>query len=115
MTDATMERSSLGMDANLAAVLSYVFGIISGVLVFLLEKHSRLVRFHAMQSILFSGTLFIASLVAGILPGIGDLLKLVIGLGGIVLWIVLMVQAYQGRLFKLPVLGDIAERNATIR
>src|SRR6185369_15280 len=49
-------KSSTGLDENLAALLSYVFGWISGLIFFLIEKESRLVRFHAMQSVLLSGT-----------------------------------------------------------
>lgn len=112
MTTATTERSSLGMDANLAATLSYVFGILSGLIVFLVEKQSRFVKFHAMQSILFSATLFVASLIAGMLPVIGGVASLLLGLGGLIVWALLMIKAFQGATFKLPVLGDLAERNA---
>ena len=108
------ERSSLGMDGTLAAALSYVFGIISGLLFFLLEKRSRFVRFHALQSVLFSVALFACSMVSGFMPLIGPLLAVVCTLGGLILWIVLMVKAYQGELFKLPALGDIAEKNAAL-
>ena len=47
-------KSSTGLDENIAALLSYVFGWISGLIFFLIEKDSRLVRFHAMQSLLFN-------------------------------------------------------------
>ena len=109
-----MEKSSTGMDANLAAVLSYVFGIVSGLIFFLVEKQSRLVKFHAMQAILFSGALFIASIVTRVIPVLGAILGLLLGLAGVVIWIVLMIKAYHGEFYKLPVLGDIAERNAAV-
>jgi uncharacterized membrane protein len=47
-------KSSTGLDENIAALLSYVFGWVSGLIFFLMEKDSRLVRFHAMQSILLN-------------------------------------------------------------
>src|SRR5215213_8757760 len=47
-------KSSTGLDENVAALLSYIFGWVSGLIFFLIEKDSRLVRFHAMQSILFN-------------------------------------------------------------
>src|SRR5215208_7905053 len=47
-------KSSTGLDENIAALLSYVFGWISGLIFFLIEKESRLVRFHAMQSLLLN-------------------------------------------------------------
>ena len=108
------EKSSTGMDANLAAVLSYVFGIVSGLIFFLIEKRSRLVKFHAMQAILFSGALFIASIVTRIIPVLGAVLGLLVGVAGVVVWILLMVKAYQGDFWKLPVLGDVAEKNAQL-
>src|SRR5215207_10079324 len=49
-------KSSTGLDENVAALLSYVFGWVSGLIFFLIEKESRLVRFHAMQSLLISAT-----------------------------------------------------------
>ena len=47
-------KSSTGLDENVAALLSYIFGWVSGLIFFLIEKDSRLVRFHAMQSILLN-------------------------------------------------------------
>ena len=55
-------KSSTGLDENLAALLSYVFGWVSGLIFFLIEKDSRLVRFHAMQSILLN----VAALILGV-------------------------------------------------
>ena len=103
------ERSSLGMEANVAALLSYVLGIVSGLIFFLLEKRSAFVRFHAMQAILFSAALFVLSLVVSF----SSLLSLLVSLAGVILWIILMVKAYRGEQWKLPVLGDVAERRAT--
>src|SRR5204863_4714315 len=55
-------KSSTGLDENVAALLSYIFGWVSGLIFFLIEKDSRLVRFHAMQSILLN----VAAVVIGI-------------------------------------------------
>jgi len=57
----TATKSSTGLDENIAALLSYVFGWVSGLIFFLIEKDSRLVRFHAMQSILLSAAAFVMS------------------------------------------------------
>src|SRR5690242_21642620 len=59
---ATVAKSSTGLDENVAALLSYIFGWVSGLIFFLIEKDSRLVRFHAMQSILLN----IVALVLGV-------------------------------------------------
>ena len=110
MTAVTTEKSSTGLDANVAAMLSYVCGVITGLIFFLIEKQSPYVRFHAMQSMLLSVAFFVLSIVSGWLPVLG----LIVTLAGLVLWIVLMVKAYHGERWKLPMIGDLAERNAAL-
>jgi uncharacterized membrane protein len=76
---------------------------------FLLERESRFVRFHAMQSILFFGILNILEEVFSPLPffgPIGGALGLVVFIG----WIVMMVKAGRGQYYKLPLFGDLADR-----
>ena len=129
---ATVGKSSTGLDENLAALLSYVFGWISGLIFFLIEKDSRLVRFHAMQSILLGAAAIVifivfwivavvSSLVAGyissILGGIVWIVMMlvggVLGLGIFVAAIISLIKAYQGQYFKLPVIGNYAEKFST--
>ncbi len=116
------ELTSLGMRTRTAGWLCYLFGWVTGLIFFLLEKQNRFVRFHAMQSILFFGgmsilegivrffeTLFSYSL----LPVFGfGAITGVLGIITFVCWIVLMVQASKGRYYKLPVIGDYAEKIA---
>ena len=99
-----------GMSPNLAAALSYVLGAITGVLFYLISK-DKFVRFHAIQSIITSLALWAVSLVLGILPGLSALSPL-ISLASFALFIFLIVKAYRGEKFKLPVAGDLAEKNA---
>jgi uncharacterized membrane protein len=122
-------KSSTGLDENIAALLAYIFGWVSGLIFFLIEKDSKLVRFHAMQSILFNvgvGVLcivlwiitFVLVLIASQLAGaLGTLVGLlatlfwVVVLGGLLIaWILCLVRAYQGKFFKLPFIGDLAEK-----
>jgi uncharacterized membrane protein len=103
------DRTSLGMRARTAGLLCYLFGWVTGLVFFLLERESRFVRFHAMQSILFFGTLSILEEVFSHLPFFGPLggaLGLVMFIG----WIVLMVKANRGQYYKLPLFGDLADR-----
>jgi len=93
-------------------LLCYVFGWITGLIFLLTEKENKFVKFHALQSIFFS----IASFVLGILgmvlafiPVIGQLLSPAVGLAVFVLWIILMIKAYKKEMYKLPVIGDMAE------
>jgi uncharacterized membrane protein len=112
MADKDLGKTSLGMKADLAALLSYAVGLVTGVLFFLLEKENKYVRFHAMQSILTFGFFLALNIVLGFIPVVGWSLMPLVGILQLVVWILLMVKAYQGETFKLPVVGDMAEKNA---
>ena len=105
-------KTSLGMEANVAALLSYLLGFITGIIFYVLEKENKFVRFHAMQSILVFGSLFVLAIVIGIMPFMGRALVNIIWILDIILWVILMVKAYKGEYFKLPIAGDIAEKNS---
>ena len=105
-------KSALGMEANIAALLSYLLGFISGIIFYALEKENKFVRFHAMQSMVVFAFLFILNIVARVLPILGGAISTLLGIIGIVVWIILIIKAYQGEYFKLPVAGDIAEKNS---
>ncbi|HLI70968.1 MAG TPA: DUF4870 domain-containing protein [Ktedonobacteraceae bacterium] len=115
-TNQALGPSSINLAPNITAFLSYLAGWISGLIVLLLEKQNRFVRFHAMQSILISLAEFVLAWALNIilsLPIIGLLSPLVwtlYGIGTFVLWIFMMINAYQGRYYKLPFIGDYAER-----
>ena len=112
MENKDLGKTSMGMQPNLAALLSYVAGIITGVIFYLLEKENKFVRFHAMQSILVFGFFLIANAVLAFIPVIGWSLMPLLGVIQLILWIILMVKSYQGEMFKLPIVGDIAEKNS---
>ena len=122
-------KSSTGLDENIAALLSYIFGWVSGLIFFLIEKDSRLVRFHAMQSLLFNvlvGVVAIALwivlfIVFMIAAQLSSALATVLSLVSILVWgvfllgilagfILCLVKAFQGQYFKLPVIGNFAEK-----
>jgi uncharacterized membrane protein len=107
-------KSSTGLDANIAALLAYLLGWVSGLVFYLIEKENRYVRFHAMQSILLGAAAIVIMIVfrvLAVIPFIGfitGLLSLVVWLGYIAIWIYCMVMAFQRRDFRLPVIGDMA-------
>src|SRR6185503_1957457 len=122
-------KSSTGLDENIAALLSYIFGWVSGLIFFLIEKDSRLVRFHAMQSLLFNvlvGIVFvvlwivlfvffmITSQVSGALTGIltilSTLIWVVLCIAVLIAWIMCLVKAFGSQYFKLPIIGNFAEK-----
>ena len=110
MPDNT-ERSAFGLDANVAAALSYVLGWISGIAMLLAEPRNRFVRFHAMQSLLVFGVLSILWFLCLSVPFVGWLFSfIVIPPVSAIVWLVLMFKAYQGERFKLPWVGDGAEQ-----
>jgi uncharacterized membrane protein len=103
------ERTGMGMKARTAGLLCYLFGWVTGLIFFFIEKESRFVRFHAMQSILFFGSLSILQGVFSYIPfygAIGGALGLVMFIG----WIFMMVKASRGQYYKLPLFGDLADR-----
>jgi uncharacterized membrane protein len=105
------EKSTTGFDPNVAAALSYVLGWVTGIALLLLERDSKFVRFHAMQSTIVFLALSVLCLVLQSIPILGMLVAVffVIPLSA-VLWLVLMFKAYQGERFKLPVAGEMAEQ-----
>ncbi len=112
MESKDLGKTSTGMQPNVAGLLCYILGIITGLVFYLIEKENKFVRFHAMQSIVTFGALFVVGIVLAMIPVIGWALMPVLWVLELVLWIVLMLKAYQGHLFKLPVVGDIAEKNS---
>lgn len=107
-----MAKTSTGLDENVAGLLCYVVGWITGLVFILIEKENKFVRFHALQSIIVFGILTVASILIGWIPFIGWVIGWLISVLALVLWIVLMVKAYQGEKYKLPWAGDLAEKNA---
>ena len=104
-------KTSTGMNQNVAGMLCYLVGWITGLIFFLIEKDNKFVRFHAMQSIITFGAIF-ALQMALILTVFLAILVPFLNILNLVLWVILMVKAYQGEKFKLPFAGDIAEKNA---
>ena len=104
-------KTSSGMNQNIAGLLCYAAGWITGLIFFLIEKENKFVRFHAMQSMMVFGGLTVLFMVLGFIPIVGWMLMPVLGIAQLILWVLLMVKAYQGETFKLPMVGDLAEKN----
>lgn len=105
-------ESSTGLTANVAGLLCYVAGWITGIIFVVLEKKSTFVRFHAWQSIMTFGVLTVAYLVLRWIPFIGWILSILINVLMAILWIILMIQAGSGKMWKVPGAGDWAEKQA---
>jgi uncharacterized membrane protein len=108
--------SSEGLAENVAGLLCYVLGWLTGIIFLLIDKRP-FVRFHAAQSIVVFGALTIIRIGLGIIMGIGGfvgfglwaLVSMVLGLLGVILWILLMIKAYQHELYRVPIAAPIAD------
>ena len=117
----TSQGAQPGMAENVAGLLCYVLGWLTGIIFFLIDKRP-FVRFHAAQSIVVFGGLHVINIVIGIIFGAGFMMMggwgsfglgwamySLISLVAFVLWILLMVKAYQGEKFEVPVAAGIAK------
>ena len=116
---AAPAASAGGLADNVAGLLAYV--TIIPAIIFLVTppyNKSRFVRFHAFQSIFLCVAmiiLWVAFIVLDIIPGLIFVmfpLHLLIWLGAFILWIILLIKANQGQMWKLPIIGDMAEKQA---
>ena len=103
-------ESSTGLSANAAGLLCYLAGWITGIIFLVLEQKSTFVKFHAWQSIMTFGVLTLAYIVVFWIPFVGWILSTLIGILMFVLWLILMIQAGTGKMWKVPGAGDWAER-----
>src|ERR1019366_7576069 len=117
---STSQSAQSGMSENVAGLLCYVLGWLTGIIFYLIDKRP-FVRFHAAQSIVVFGGLHIINIALGLIFGAGVMmggmgsfglawgLFRLIGLISLILWILLMVKAYQGQKFEVPVAAGIAK------
>lgn len=114
-----------GLTDNIAGLLCYAVGFVTGIVFLALEPYNRrpFVRFHAFQAIFFSagailleiamnivGSMFLSFSV--LLLGLWAMLSTLVGVAVLVAWVMLLVKAYQGQRWKLPIIGDLAEKQA---
>ena len=108
-----------GLTDNVAGMLAYVT-IIPAIVFLVLEPYNkkRFVRFHSFQNIFFVVAWIVIGIALSIvaaIPVLGWLTLLIwplIGLGGLIVWVIMLIKAYQGQMFKLPIIGDMAEKQA---
>lgn len=109
--------ATAGMAENVAGMLSYVLGWLTGIIFLVVDKRP-FVRFHAAQSIVFFGGLTLVHIVLayGVIGwhtwdfwSLWNIISLMVNLLGFVFWILLMVTAYQGKVFEIPVVAGIAK------
>jgi len=108
-------KTSTGIEQNSSGLLCYLGWWITGIIFFVLEKENKNVRFHAVQSIIVFGILFILLFIIGpvfnLIPGL-NIATIIISFLSLILWIFMMVKTAQGQMIKLPWAGNIAEKYA---
>lgn len=112
MNEPGTSGGSTGLDPKLSAMLAYLLGLVGGIVFYVISKDSY-VRFHAMQSIMFFAAvavIYVAFIILGFIMPLLLVLSWIIYLGLLAIWIVMLVKAYQGDRFKLPIIGDMAEK-----
>jgi len=102
--------TSTGLSPNVAGLLCYVAGWISGIIFLVLEQRNKFVRFHAAQSIVVFGIITVTGTVLGLIPVVGIGFSWIIGIIGFIVWIIMIVKASSGEWYKLPWAGDVAEK-----
>lgn len=105
-----MAKTSLDLDENVEGLLCYIVGWITGIVFLVLEKENKFVRFHALQSLLTFLPLSVLAWLLGWIPFVGWVLGVLVWILTAILWLILMFKAYRGEKYKLPLVGDIAEK-----
>jgi uncharacterized membrane protein len=126
MDNPSAGKSALGLDANVAAGLAYLpvcgINLIMSIIILVTDKTNKLARFHAFQSLLLLGAGIVLYIIAAMVIGVaaaaessilvmlGSLLWFVVVIGILGALIFACVKAFMGQIFKLPVIGDMADK-----
>jgi len=108
---------SVSVQRRSVAALSYIAGFVTGIVILMVEPHDKFIRFHAMQSSIATGSLFILNIVLGLFLSRFGILSFLSTVSGIIIWAMIIglcvlcfYRAKQGRVYKLPYFGNLAER-----
>lgn len=101
------KKSIFGLNENYVSALSYIGLFVSGLIIYILEKDNKTVRFNALQSTVFFILAFILTNLIGVLPILGGLISGILNFAIIVSYLFLVYTAYKGVMYKIPFIGDI--------
>jgi uncharacterized membrane protein len=106
----TNPSSGTGLKENVAALLCYVLAWFTGIIFYFIENKNDVIRFHAAQSIVVFGPIFIVDMIFGWIPFIGWAVATILGVIAFILWVLLMYKAYQGGIYRLPIAAPYADK-----
>lgn len=93
----------------MAGMLCYIGGWVSGIIFLVLEPNNKNIKFHAWQSIIVFGPIFLLAMIFSWIPHI-YFIGWILWIGFVILWAYLMYMTYQGKKIKLPIAGPLAEK-----
>jgi uncharacterized membrane protein len=101
-----------GLQDNVAGALAYL--VIPAIIFLVIEPYNKnkFIRFHSFQAIIYWIASIILQTIAWMIPLLNLVLGPIIGLGILIGWVVLLIKAFQGTMFKMPIIGDLAEKQA---
>jgi uncharacterized membrane protein len=103
------KKTTSGIQQNVAGLLCYLVWWVTGIIFLIIEKEDKTVRFHAWQSIFTFATITIVQIILSFIPIVGWILGIIVWIVSVVLWVYLMYSAYQGKMVKLPIAGNLAQ------
>lgn len=120
--EVNQKKTSMGVEPNVGGLLAYLFGWLTGIIFLVGEKENKFVRFHAMQSLIVFLAVFVIQIIVIIfavimifIPVVGWIISILLWIAFALLclltlfiWIFMMVKAYNGEEYKLPIVGDFA-------
>jgi uncharacterized membrane protein len=112
-TTAAASVQQGGLSENAAGAIAYIT-IIPAIIFLVMEPYNRssFIRFHSWQSIFLGVTAAVVHFILAVIPIVGWLLMLPVGLAFLVIWILVIVKASKGERYKLPFIGTFAEQQA---
>lgn len=106
------KKTMLGLPENIECALCYALFWVSGIVFLVLERENKLVKYHAIQSIITFLGLSIASFIIGLMPVLGVLAQILLAIGIFILWLYLLVRTYEGVKVTVLFAGEMAEKIA---
>ncbi len=103
-----MNKNAFGLSENVASMLCYAFGYVSGIVFLLVERDNKTIRFHALQSVVWFGFFQVLTIGFSFLFGRYNLFNSIINTATFISWVYLLISAYKGRIAKLPFVGEAA-------
>lgn len=104
------KKGRAGLTESLVSIICYLGAFIAGTLVLKLSKQNAYIRFNAAQSTIFTTAVIVLALGLNIFPVIGSLLSLIVAIGGVGLWVIMIIKAYKHEDFRIPVISYWADK-----